>query len=98
MTDPRSTDPRSGPVGTSPRAPNHPAPRNNTSWMIAALIALAVLAGVVWNMRDHDEGTAVNPAPQTTGQSNQAPGGPPATTRRAGERLTSLTSSEGNKQ
>ena len=81
MTDLRSTDPRSGPVGTSPRAPNHPAPRNNTSWMVAALIALAVLAGVVWNMRDHDEGTAVNPAPQTTGQSNQAPGGPPATTR-----------------
>jgi hypothetical protein len=81
MTDPRSTDPRSGPVGTSPRAPNHPAPRNNTSWMVAALFALAVLAGVVWNMRDHDEGTAVNPAPQTTGQSNQAPGGPPATTR-----------------
>ena len=81
MTDPRSTDPRSGPVGTSPRAPNDPAPRNNTSWMVAALFALAVLAGVVWNMRDHDEGTAVNPAPQTTGQSNQAPGGPPATTR-----------------
>ena len=81
MTDPRSTDPRSGPVGTSPRAPNHPAPRNNTSGMVAALFALAVLAGVVWNMRDHDEGTAVNPAPQTTGQSNQAPGGPPATTR-----------------
>ena len=40
MTDPRSTDPRSGPVGVSPRAPNQPAPRNNTSWMVAALIAL----------------------------------------------------------
>jgi hypothetical protein len=49
--------------------------------MVAALIALAVLAGVVWSMRDHDEATAVNPAPQTTGQSNQAPGGPPAATR-----------------
>ena len=48
MTDPRSTDPRSGPVGASPRTPNQPAPRNNTSWMVAALIALAVLAGVVW--------------------------------------------------
>jgi hypothetical protein len=81
MTDPRSTDPRSGPVGVSPRAPNQPAPRNNTSWMVAALIALAVLAGVVWSMRDHDEATAVNPAPQTTGQSNRAPGGSPATTR-----------------
>jgi hypothetical protein len=81
MTDPRSTDPRSGPVGASPRTPNQPAPRNNTSWMVAALIALAVLAGVVWSMRDHDEAAAVNPAPQTTGQSNQAPGGPPATTR-----------------
>jgi hypothetical protein len=32
-------------------------------------------------MRDHGEATAVNPAPQTTGQSNQAPSGPPATTR-----------------
>ena len=81
MTDPRSTDPRSGPVGVSPRAPNQPAPRNNTSWMVAALIALAVMAGVVWSMRDHDEATAVNPAPQTTGQSNRAPGGSPATTR-----------------
>ena len=81
MTDPRSTDPQSGPVGVSPRAPNQPAPRNNTSWMVAALIALAVLAGVVWSMRDHDEATAVNPAPQTTGQSNRAPGGSPATTR-----------------
>lgn len=81
MTDPRSTDPRSGPVGVSPRAPNQPAPRNNTSWMVAALIALAVLAGVVWSMRDHDEATAANPAPQTTGQSNRAPGGSPATTR-----------------
>ena len=81
MTDPRSTDPRSGPVGVSPRAPNQPAPRNNTSWMVAAFIALAVLAGVVWSMRDHDEATAVNPAPQTTGQSNRAPGGSPATTR-----------------
>jgi hypothetical protein len=81
MTDPRSTDPRSGPVGVSPRAPNQPAPRNNTSWMVAALIALAVLAGVVWSMRDHDEATVVNPAPQTTGQSNRAPGGSPATTR-----------------
>ena len=81
MTDPRSTDPRSGPVGVSPRAPNQPAPRNNTSWMVAALIALAVLAGVVWSMRDHDEATGVNPAPQTTGQSNRAPGGSPATTR-----------------
>jgi hypothetical protein len=49
--------------------------------MVAALIALAVLAGVVWSMRDHDPATAVNPAPQTTGQSNQAPGGSPATTR-----------------
>ena len=81
MTDPRSTDPRSGPVGVSPRAPNQPAPRNNTGWMMAALIALAVLAGLVWSMRDHDEATAVNPAPQTTGQSNRAPGGSPATTR-----------------
>ena len=64
MTDPRSTDPRSGPVGASPRTPNQPAPRNNTSWMVAALIALAVLAGVVWSMRDHDPATAVNPAPR----------------------------------
>ena len=81
MTDPRSTDPRTGPVGASPRAPNQTAPRNTTSWMVAALIALAVLSGVVWSMRDHDPATAVNPAPQTTGQSNQAPGAPPATTR-----------------
>jgi len=84
MTDPRSTDPRPGPVGASPRAPKQPAPRNNTSWMVAALIALAVLTGVVWSMRDHDPATAVNnpaPEPQTTGQSNQAPGGSPATTR-----------------
>jgi len=83
MTDPRSTDPRSGPVGASPRAPNQPAPRNNTSWMVAALIALAVLTGVVWSIRDHDPATAVNPAPvpQTTGQSNQAPAGSPAATR-----------------
>jgi len=51
--------------------------------MVAALIALAVLTGVVWSMRDHDPATAVNPAPvpQTTGQSNQAPAGSPATTR-----------------
>jgi hypothetical protein len=81
MTDPRSNDLRSGPVGAAPRGPNQPAPRNNTGWMIAALIALAVLAGVVWNMRDNGRTTAVNPAPQTTGQSTQAPGGSPATTR-----------------
>ena len=81
MTDPRSTDPRSGPVGASTRAPNRSAPRNNTGWIVAALIALAVLGGVVWNMRDHDTPTAVNPAPETTGQSNQAPAGSPTTTR-----------------
>jgi hypothetical protein len=38
--------------------------------MMAALIALAVLAGLVWSMRDHDRTTAINPTPQTTGQSN----------------------------
>lgn len=68
MTDPRSTDPRSGPVGAAPRGPNQPAPRNNTGWMIAALIALAVLGGVVWNMRDNGRTTAVNPAPRRPGK------------------------------
>ena len=81
MTDPRSTDQRSGPVGSSSRGANQPVPRNNTGWMMAALIALAVLGGLVWSMRDHDRTTAINPTPQTTGQSNQAPGGSPATTR-----------------
>jgi hypothetical protein len=49
--------------------------------MIAALIALAVLAGVVFNMRTNDL-TTIAPAPQTTGQSSQAPGGSPAITSR----------------
>jgi hypothetical protein len=80
MTDPRSTDPRSGPVNSAPRGPNQLAPRNNNIWMISGLLALAVIAGVVWSMRDHDRTTATSPAPQTTGQSNQAPGGSPATT------------------
>jgi hypothetical protein len=72
MTDPRYTD------------PYRRQPGNATGWIIGLVVAVIVIVAVAWGMRDHMQ-TAGNPAPQTTGQSNPAPGtaqpGPPATNR-----------------
>ena len=76
MTDPRSTDPRSGPVGTSPRAPNQSRSpqQHQLDGRRAHRIGRAGRRGVEI-CAITTKATAVNPAPvpQTTGQSNQAP-------------------------
>jgi hypothetical protein len=84
MSDPSYRDPQSDPRSSPPRAPYERQPRNSMAWVIGAFAALAVIAALVWSMRDHRP-TASNPAPETTGQSRPAPGAPapspPATVR-----------------
>jgi hypothetical protein len=55
-----------------PRGPYQREQQSYTGWIIGGLAALAVVAGLVYAMSDHNP-TARTPTSQTTGQSGQPP-------------------------